>query len=73
MKQLALALSLTALPGLALAGDDACECGKAGCEHTCTCSQGVCPLHRPKAEAPPKEQRKADAPPPPRERKDKAR
>lgn len=48
MKRLLLAVALgsSLFAPVALA-DEACACGMAGCEHACTCSAGVCPLHRP--------------------------
>lgn len=50
MKHLLLAALLGAtLASPALAADE-CACGKPGCEASCTCSQGVCPLHKPKSD-----------------------
>lgn len=50
-------LLLTALLGATLAAPafaaDDCVCGKPGCEASCTCTQGVCPLHKPKSDTTP--------------------
>lgn len=69
MKHLLLA-ALLGLPVSSRAADTACECGKPGCEASCTCSQGVCPLHRPKADAG-KPEEKAEPPPVPGKKKDR--
>lgn len=43
---LSVALGGSLLAAPALAGEG-CACGDEGCEQACTCSAGVCPLHRP--------------------------
>lgn len=53
MKHLLLfALLGASLSPPALAAED-CACGKPGCEAACTCTQGVCPLHKPKSDVSP--------------------
>lgn len=48
---LSVALGGSLLAHPAFAGEG-CACGDEGCEQACTCSAGVCPLHRPGKAAP---------------------